>query len=74
MLFGGLFVVVGLLVLYGARQRWSWLIDPPDELWFCYSQSFMKKLLGPSGLIKFTYGLGILFVAVGVFDIVVYKP
>lgn len=61
-------------MFYGAHRRWRWLVDPPEELWFCYTQSLLKGLLGIGGLRKFTFVLGIIFVAVGVYGIAAQNP
>ena len=64
-LFGTGFALVGILLLVGAYRKWSWLIDPPTDYWFFYSQSLVKLIVGRAGLIWFTYLLGSLFVVGG---------
>jgi hypothetical protein len=56
------FFVAGIVLVVGARRKSNWLVNPPDELWACYSQAFIKKLFGQRFLIGFTYFLGVLFV------------
>ena len=43
---GAVFVVVGAVLVVGTRRRWDWLVDPPEDLWFLYSGSFIKKFCG----------------------------
>jgi hypothetical protein len=43
----GIFVAaVRVLEIVGVRRRWKWLVDPPEEWWPFYSQSFVKKFFG----------------------------
>ena len=65
-LFGTSFALVGLLLLVGAYRKWDWLIDPPTEYWFIYSQSLVKLILGKTGVIWFTYLLACLHLASGI--------
>jgi len=63
--------VAGVVFLVGANRRWRWLVDPPPELWLCYSQSFLREVFGESTVIAYTYIMGILFLAasmVGLYD------
>ena len=68
--FSGLIAAAGLLIVYGAHQRWASLIDPSDSLWFCYTQSLWKVLVGQSGLVAVTYVQGMLLFMVGVYGLV----
>jgi len=43
---GAVFVIVGAVLVVGTRRRWDWLVDPPEDLWFLYSGSFIKKFWG----------------------------
>jgi hypothetical protein len=57
-------VIMGVVCVIGAWRRWRWLVDPPREAWFWYSQAFLKTILGTRGLQVWTYvfgGLCILF-------------
>ena len=65
-----LVIILGVVLITGATRKWSWLIDPPEEYWYLYSQSFMKKVLGERAVLLFTYGMGMLCVAVGVYVLV----
>jgi hypothetical protein len=60
-----LVVLIGLVIIYGARRRWRWLVDPPEWLYLVYSQSFLKVLLGRQFVLYFTYFMGMLFALVG---------
>jgi hypothetical protein len=60
-----LVVLIGLVIIYGARRRWRWLVDPPEWLYLVYSQSFLKVLLGRQFVLYFTYFMGLLFALVG---------
>ncbi len=70
-LFGIIFflgvVALGVMLIVGAAQRWPWLVDPPERYWFMYSQSFIKKLFGTRAVVSFTYVMGLLFIAVGIY-------
>jgi hypothetical protein len=61
-------LVIGLVLLYGARQKWRWLIDPPEWLFLLYSHSLLKVLFGRNFLLYFTYFLGFAFLLVGIID------
>ena len=60
-----LLVLIGLVIIYGARRRWRWLVDPPEWLYLVYSQSFLKVLLGRQFVLYFTYFMGFLFALFG---------
>ena len=61
------FAAIGFLLLVGAIQRWSWLVDPPDEAWPYYSQALLKKILGSADAVRaFTIFTGVSFIAVSV--------
>jgi len=64
-LFSALFIVGGSLMVYGTWHSWSLLVDPPEEFWLTYSQSFMKKVLGTDALRMHNYILGSVLVLVG---------
>jgi len=65
-----LVIILGAGLVIGAARRWSWLVDPPEEYWFVYSQSFIKKLFGTRVLLFFTYTMGLLTIAVGIYVLV----
>jgi hypothetical protein len=64
-------LLVGILLIVGAYKRWKWLIDPPtgDWLWLFYSQAGIKKLLGKTFLLYYTYILGIAFTLISLLAI-----
>lgn len=63
-LFGAFFVVAGVILIYGSYRRWSWLVDPPEEMWPFYSQALLKKFIGTEGVVMATYVMGVLFIVV----------
>jgi hypothetical protein len=65
-----LVIILGAGLVIGAAQRWSWLVDPPEEYWFVYSQSFIKKFFGKRVLLFFTYAMGFLTITAGIYVLV----
>jgi len=63
---------VGAILLFGASKQWQWLVNPPTEWAWFYSQSFIKKTFGKKGLLIYTYLIGFLLLAVGVVGIVFF--
>jgi len=57
-------VTLGSLLIVGARKKWTFLVNPPEWLWFCYSQSLIKKLSGSKGVILFSYIVGTLIILI----------
>ncbi len=66
LIFGIVFAFIGFLLVYGGYKRWKFLVDPPENLWLFYSQSFAKKFYGSEdargvaifiGVIIFCFGL-----------------
>ena len=55
------FFGIGCILVIGARQKWAWLVDPPDEMWPFYSQAFIKRFFGRRVLIGYTYVTGGVF-------------
>ena len=60
------FFGVGCMLVIGARHRWAWLVDPPDNMWVFYSQAFIKKIFGQKVLVRYTYVTGILFMVLSI--------
>jgi hypothetical protein len=60
------FIVLGILLIWGTIKKFSYLIDPPKEWYSFYSHAFIKKLLGGKFLILYNYFIGILFVLLGI--------
>ncbi|HJU04131.1 MAG TPA: hypothetical protein VJ692_03195 [Nitrospiraceae bacterium] len=56
---------LGFIILYGAKQRWRWLVDPPEWLYLFYLQSMLKVLFGQRFVLAFTYAIGACFVIAG---------
>ncbi len=67
MMFGVLVACAGLLITYGAHRRWDWLVDPSESLWFFYTQSFLKLIVGKTGLLVLTYAQGVVFFFKGLY-------
>ncbi|MDR4460950.1 MAG: hypothetical protein MRJ67_10630 [Nitrospirales bacterium] len=59
----------GVFCLFGIWQNWPSFINPPDDEWYFYSQSFIKKILGQKGLIICNYGFGILCILASLFGL-----
>jgi hypothetical protein len=62
-------VAMGLACVIGARKGWRWLVDPPRETWFWYSQAFVKAIGGARVLRVWTYVLGALFIVGGLLNL-----
>ncbi len=65
LLFSMAFVSLGIFFILGTFKEWSFFVDPPADLWACYSLSLIKKLLGNTGLLIFNYVFGFLCVVLG---------
>jgi len=52
-------IVIGLIFVWGAVKKWKAIVDPPDELWPFYTQSFYKKFIGKESLLLQTYIVGL---------------
>ena len=63
---GAVLVVAGAVLVFGTRRRWGWLVDPPEDLWFVYSGSFIKKFCGTDVLELLNIYLGIACIVGGV--------
>jgi hypothetical protein len=65
----------GIMLIIGAYKRWKWLVDPPPkalfEGWLVNSQAVIKKYLGKTFLLYYTYLLGIAFTIVGI--LIIYR-
>ena len=60
-----LIISIGLLLIIGTLRKWPLMVDPPEQCWLVYSQSFIKKAFGRTGLVTFNYLVGCLFIFVG---------
>ena len=63
------FIIAGMVLIYGALNKWRMLVDPPSDLWLSYGQAFIKKLFGKKVLLYYTYFLGVLFICAGIFGL-----
>jgi len=68
-LFYAFIIAAGGVLLYGTFARWPVLIDPPREWRFFYSQAAVRWFLGPRAVVFWTYFMGLLFLAAGLFAI-----
>ncbi len=68
-----MFIAMGVLAIVGAHYRWAWLIDPNDLGWWSrfYSQAMLKRWFGRRFVLAYTYGVGALFIAAGLFGFIV---
>jgi hypothetical protein len=48
-------VVVGMLMVYGIKQQWRWLLDPPQWAAFIYLPALVKLVWGPKYVVKVAY-------------------
>jgi hypothetical protein len=64
--FGIATFAAGVILVYGSRKRWNWLVDPPEELWLGYTQAFLKKVVGTDGVAHLTYLFGVMAIVVGI--------
>lgn len=62
-LFAGLFIALGCLLVFGAYKQWPALVDPSEEVAWSYSQAFIKRMFGKKFLLVYTYAIGFLFIA-----------
>jgi hypothetical protein len=65
LLFSTFFIIAGVVFIYGTKRRWPIMTDPPQDLWLCYSQAFIKKVFGNNFLIVHNYSLGAIFILLG---------
>jgi len=65
--FGLVFALIGFLLFYGGYKRWKFLVDPPENLWPFYTQSFMKKIDGPEGARSWALFIGAISFCAGVY-------
>jgi hypothetical protein len=63
-------LAMGLTCVVGTWKGWRWLLDPPREAWFWYSQAFVKVMVGAHVLRVWTYIFGALCIVFGVLNIV----
>lgn len=58
------FLAVGVWLVYGAKKKIKWLVDPPENSSRYYSQAFIRKIFGLQFTIYWTYFLGFLFIVI----------
>jgi len=65
-----LIAAIGLTLIYGAYARWRWLVDPPTDMRFYYSQAVLKRVFGVRFVVVYTYCLGLMLIAFAVWVVV----
>ena len=70
--FGVIVLAAGIVLVVGALRRWKWLVDPPEELRFFYTQSLYKSLFGTEGCRSLTLVLGSSFIGVGAIVVAIW--
>jgi hypothetical protein len=63
-------ILVGGFLLLGVKQKWRWLVDPPEDWSPFYSQAFLKENFGPNAPRTLARCLGIGLIALGIAFIV----
>jgi len=48
-------VVYGLVLAYGIKQEWRWIIDPPEWTSVIYFPTVVKMIWGPKHVRSFAY-------------------
>lgn len=48
-------VVYGALLVYGLKQQWRWLTDPPEWTSVIYFPTVVKMIWGPKHVRSFAY-------------------
>jgi hypothetical protein len=48
-------VAYGLLLAYGIKQQWRWIIDPPEWTSVIYFPTVVKMIWGPKHVLSFAY-------------------
>ena len=65
LVFSASFLAAGSALIYGTQNRWPMLTDPPEDMWICYTHSFLKKVFGKQFLIYYNYAFGVIFFLAG---------
>ena len=48
-------VVVGVLMIFGIKQKWHWVLDPPKWAALIYLPALVKLVWGPQYVVKVAY-------------------
>jgi hypothetical protein len=51
-------IAYGALLVYGLKQQWRWLIDPPEWISVIYFPTVVKMIWGPKHVRSFAYITG----------------
>lgn len=60
-------IIFGFILIIATLHRWKFLTDSPEELSWCYSHSWLKKLFGGKILIYFNYLVGLGMILIGIY-------
>jgi hypothetical protein len=63
--FGFIAMAAGIVLIAGALRRWKWLVDPPEEFKWFYTQSLLKAVYGSEWCRGITLSFGFLLVSLG---------
>ena len=70
LILASVFPVLGFVSDLWTYARWRFLVDPPDDLFWSYSHSFLKRFIGRTGLIYYNYIVGTLLIAGFVYAVI----
>ena len=45
----------GVLLVYGLKRKWCWVIDPPKWMFMLYFPAVVKSLWGPTYVLRVAY-------------------
>lgn len=48
-------VVVSVLLIYGIKQQWRWVLDPPEWATFMYPPALVKMVWGSKYVVNVAY-------------------
>jgi hypothetical protein len=63
--FGLIVLVAGIVFVVGALRRWEWLVDPPEEYKWFYTQSLLKAVFGSEWCRGSTLSFGVMLIVIG---------
>ena len=45
----------GVLLVYGLKQKWRWVVDPPEWMFMIYFPAVVKSVWGPKYVLSVAY-------------------
>ena len=48
-------VVFSVLLVYGLKQKWRWVVDPPEWMFMIYFPAVVKIVWGPKYVLSVAY-------------------